>query len=56
MPKPSVNRDRRALVTFTPLELDQLLKEAARKGLHLATYLRSLVTTHPERARGAASR
>lgn len=39
----------RVLVSFTETEWDQLITESARRGLSLATYLRALVLTHPER-------
>jgi hypothetical protein len=47
---------RRSLVSFSDSQIDQLLKEATRRGLRLATYIRTLVLTHPERARGAGTR
>lgn len=46
----------RTLVTFPDGVTDKLIKEAAKKGLRLATYIRYLVTTHQERASGAVSR
>lgn len=51
-PKKSKPRCRRVLLTLGD-EVDQLFLEAQSKGLRLSTYLRSLVITHQERARGA---
>lgn len=53
MPDAQESKRRRTLLTFKPMELDLLIQEATRKGLRLATYLKSLITSHPERARGA---
>lgn len=53
MPSPA---RRRSLVTFPEHVTDKLIKEAARKGLRLATYIRYLVTTHPERASAIRAR
>jgi hypothetical protein len=47
---------RRVLSTFPTSEVDQLIREAKRKGLKLATYIRHLVVTHQERAGGAGTR
>lgn len=47
MPKP---KRRRAHLTLTKAEHDQLTREATAKGLRLMTYLHSLVVTHPARA------
>jgi len=55
MPNPKPTRSRRVLVTLGA-DIDQLLKEAKLKRLTLATYLRSLIATHPERADGAGNR
>ena len=55
MPNPKPTRSRRVLVTLGA-DIDQLLKEAKLKRLTLATYLRSLIATHPERAGGAGNR
>lgn len=51
MPLPARSR---SLVTFPPHETAKLIKEAAQKGLRLATYIRSLVMTHPDRASARA--
>lgn len=51
MPKTPAPRSR-SLVTFTRSEVDQLIAEAKKKGLKLATYIRSLVLTHQERTNG----
>jgi len=48
MPKPSDERRRRSLVSLGDLA-DQLLDEADARGLPLATYLRMLIATHPDR-------
>lgn len=53
MPLPARSR---SLVTFPPHEKVKLIKEAAKKGLRLATYIRSLVMTHPERASAIRAR
>lgn len=55
MPNQKPTRSRRVLVTLGA-DLDQLITEARRKKLGLATYLRSLIATHPERADGAGNR
>lgn len=44
---------RRSLITFPEKELKKLIQEARAKGLALATYVRTLVKTHQERAGGA---
>lgn len=46
----------RSLVTFSKIQRIELVKEAKAKGLRLATYIRMLVLTHPERASGAGTR
>lgn len=56
MPKPALTARRRSLLTFDDLTMDQLVKEAASRGLKLATYLKSLVLSNKERARGAGTR
>jgi hypothetical protein len=46
----------RSLVSFPKIERIKLVKEAQKKGLRLATYIRMLVLTHPDRASGAGNR
>ena len=48
MPKPLDERRRRSLVSLGDLA-DQLTLEAKARGLKLATYLRTLIVTHPDR-------
>lgn len=55
MPSARPLRRHRTFLTLDDIH-EQLVEEAARKGLRLATYLRELIVTHPERARGAAHR
>jgi hypothetical protein len=47
MTRPTASQKRRTLVTIDEEELDQLAEEARRKGLKLATYLRSLIIGRP---------
>ena len=53
MAKLATGRWPRTLVTFPDKEIKKLIREAQAKGLALATYVRQLVMTHPERAGGA---
>lgn len=59
MPNPSqaapLMRER-SLVTFPKIERIKLAREAQKKGLRLATYIRMLVLTHQDRASGAGNR
>lgn len=56
MAKRASGRWPRSLVTFSEKEITKLIREAEAKSLALATYVRLLVATHPERARGAGNR
>lgn len=56
MPKPAQPSRCRSLLSFSEAEWDQLVAEAKQKGLRLATHLRALIRTHPERASGAGNR
>lgn len=54
-PKKSKPRCRRVLLTLGD-EVDVLHTESQAKGLKLATYLRSLIITHQDRAPSGATR